>query len=115
MDDKKKRQLHVRITEEEAIRLEELVLKSGLSRSVYIRNFINGLLLQPAPTKEMLEIIGQLRRIGNNINQISMIANKTGNIDVVLYKENFSELQKEITLIKQLVSKPLIIQDSLCQ
>ncbi len=115
MADKKRRQLNIRITDDVYERLEVISKQTKVSRSAYIRNIVNGLILQPIPTKEMLEIIGQLRRIGNNINQISIVANKTGNIDVVLYKENYKDLQQQITEIKHLVSKPLIVQDSLCR
>ena len=47
----------------------------------------------------MEETIYQLRKIGNNINQIVLIAYKTGSIDVMKYKKNFEELQKQIQYV----------------
>lgn len=66
-----------RMDEEEFIHFDQLARDKKTPKEVYIRNLINGLILKPAPSEEMIEIIRKLRRIGNNINQLSAAANKT--------------------------------------
>ena len=51
-------------------------------------------------------IIKQLRMIGNNLNQIAVIGYKTGTIDILKYKRNCSELEKNVQLILSNVTEP---------
>lgn len=51
-------------------------------------------------------MIDQLRRIGNNINQLVMIAHKTGSIDIARYKRDIAELNKNILEIREKVLLP---------
>ena len=61
------------------------------------------------------QIITELKRIGNNINQLAMIANKTGNIDMVLLKEYYSRQLQEIADVKRILQQPLAIKENICQ
>ena len=45
-----------------------------------------------------------MRKIGNNINQLAIIANKTGNIDTKKYKYEYEELNKIILEIRKIAS-----------
>ena len=62
----------------------------------------------------MIEIIHQLRRIGNNINQLAMIANKTGQMDAVLYRENYRQLMELIEKIMDLIQEPIVFREPIC-
>ena len=55
---------------------------------------------------DVKEIIKQLRMIGNNLNQIAVIGYKTGTIDILKYKRNCSELEKNVQLILSNVTEP---------
>lgn len=44
--------------------------------------------------------------IGNNLNQIAVIGYKTGIIDILKYKRNCSELEKNVQLILSNVTEP---------
>lgn len=43
---------------------------------------------------------------GNNLNQIAVIGYKTGTIDILKYKRNCSELEKNVQLILNNVTEP---------
>ena len=105
----------IRFSEEEFDHLNTITAEMRVPREAFVRSLVGGIVLQPLPSKEMLEIIGQLRRIGNNINQLSVIANKTGSLDTPLYKEHYSQLQKQITEIKILMQKPAVIDVRSCR
>ena len=93
---KKTKEIKVRLSEEELHHLNLLVEQSGLSREAYIRSLFRGVIPSNKPSDEFVEVIKQLRAIGNNINQLSMIAHKIGSIDVMKYKHDYERLQEQI-------------------
>ena len=68
----KKKEIKVRLTNNDLDHLNNLVKESNLSRESYLRMCINGLLPRPAPTKEFIEVIEILREIAENMNQIAI-------------------------------------------
>ena len=52
------------------------------------------------------EVIKQLRKIGNNLNQLTVIAHKTGSIDIMKYKEDMKTLNNSIVEIREQVYLP---------
>lgn len=89
---------HVRLTEEEANRLDELADQSGMSISGYIRMAILGMKKEKIPF-EMMEQIRELnyqcRKIGTNINQIAHICNAREEVTIFNY-ENLTRLQNQL-------------------
>ncbi len=102
---KRNHDIKIRLSDEELEYLESLVKKTGLSRESYIRNLINLIVPNEMPSEEFLDTIKQLRRIGNNLNQIAISANRNKWIDIVEYRTNVAKLQKEILKIKQIISE----------
>ena len=98
--------LMIRLNEKENILLIDKVRKSGLSKEAYIRYLISGYIPMEKPSQDFFDMIDQLRRIGNNINQLVMIANKTGSIDIARYKSDIAELNKNILEIREKVLLP---------
>ena len=94
---KRNKEIKVRLSLIELENLNKCVKKTGLSREEYIRTLISG---------DVKEIIKQLRMIGNNLNQIAVIGYKTGTIDILKYKRNCSELEKNVQLILNNVTEP---------
>lgn len=115
MNRNRTRMVCCRMDEEEFSHFDQLSRDAKIPKEVYIRNLLNGLILKPAPSNEMVEIIRQLRRIGNNINQLSAVANKNGHMDAVLYKENYEQLQKEINEIRDLLQEPIEMKEISCR
>ena len=61
---------------------------------------------QPLPSDDFQEVIRQLRKIGNNLNQITVIAHKTGSIDIMKFKQAVSNLNDAIIEIREQVYLP---------
>lgn len=95
------RRVEVRLNDEELEQLNLAVAKTGLSREEYLRSIINNRVPAEKPHPDFIETIRQLRKIGNNLNQIVVIAYKTGSIDVLKYKKEAEKLQNEIQQILQ--------------
>lgn len=96
---KRKNRVEIRLSDDELEYLNLAVARSGLSREAYLRLIIQKIVPAEKPYPELIETIKQLRRIGNNLNQIAVIAHKTGSIDVMKYKKNFEELQNQIQYV----------------
>ncbi|MBR1445128.1 MAG: plasmid mobilization relaxosome protein MobC [Firmicutes bacterium] len=52
-------------------------------------------------TSPILEIKGELSRLGNNVNQIAKVANSTQNI----YAEDVEQMREELNAVRDLVEK----------
>ena len=97
MNKTRPRQLIVRLTEDELRREKNKVIKSGLSQQEYTR-----LALLDMPivnTDGVRKIIPELKRIGNNINQITRRCNS----GYPLHSGDLQEIRKELDLIWQLL------------
>ena len=73
----REKQVIVRLTQEE---YNKLVTKSenvGLTISEFLRIYINGFEPREKPPIEFYEAIKQIRKVGNNINQIARVSNGT--------------------------------------
>ncbi len=100
------KEVKVRLTVDEFNTLNKHVALTGLSREEYMRSLIEMVVPPSLPTSEMIEIIKQLRLIGNNINQLTVIAYKTRSIDVMRYKNDYDRLQNEILKIITIINQP---------
>ena len=85
MDEKKRRyQVNFRLTEDEAITVEAKAQKVGLSISAYAKKqALHGKIQAIGITREEVrEVLAELGRLGNNLNQIAKVANQGGGVDV---------------------------------
>lgn len=110
MSSKRTNEIKIRLTDDELKHINSLAKESGLSREQYTRLLYKKVIHRPCPSDELMETINQLRRIGNNINQIAFVANSIGNIDTDYFKICFKELQNEIFNIKKIVTIPLKLE-----
>jgi hypothetical protein len=74
----RKIQIIFRLSYAENKRLKELVAKSKLTQSAYIRKLISGAVPKTAPPPEYKEMIQKLREIASNLQQILNFAKKNG-------------------------------------
>lgn len=93
---KRNNRIEIRLSDDELDYLNRAVAKTGLSREAYLRLIIQKIVPAEKPYPDLVETITQLRRIGNNLNQIAVIAHRTGSIDTMKYKKNYDELQNQI-------------------
>ncbi len=85
MDEKKRRyQVNFRLTEDEAITVEAKAQKVGLSISAYAKKqALYGKIQAIGITREEVrEVLAELGRWGNNLNQIAKVANQGGGVDI---------------------------------
>lgn len=88
-------------TEDEANLLKKKAVLVGITESSLIRSWIRDNQLKEKPPPEFYDLINEINRIGNNINQIAHVANMTGKIDVYRHEDNIKDLKKIIKLIKE--------------
>lgn len=81
----------VRLTAEENALLEEQASRTGRSKSDVIRSAWKRLKIVELPPADFAETVVQLRRIGNNLNQLTRAAN-SGDVQIPEIKEALSEL-----------------------
>lgn len=87
-------EFHIRLNDIEYDKLEEMSLKSKMTKSEVIRNLILEKEIKEKPDYEFYEVMNQLSRIVVNLNQIAYRANKNNNIDKEYYKELANEWQE---------------------
>lgn len=107
----KKKEIKVRLTNNDLDHLNNLVKESNLSRESYLRMCINGLLPRPAPTKELIEVIEILREIAENMNQIAISVYTQNEIYKSFYMENYEKLQDQINEIMILIRQPINMEE----
>ena len=90
----------------EADRLNNLVKRSGITRSSYLRQLINGVIPADKPPPDYYQMMRELHAIGNNLNQIARQANATGIVDADRYHKNVERLDEAITKITKAVVLP---------
>lgn len=106
------KEIKVRLTEKELMMLNHYVSQTGLSREEYIRSLIKKAVPAHTPSAELVETIKQLRAIGNNLNQLAVIAYKTGSIDVMKYRNNYERLQDQILEILSIMNQSKELEDN---
>ena len=94
---------HLRLSEDDASKLDKAVKESGLSRAAYIRSLIRNLIPIAKPPPDYFKMMRELHSIGNNLNQIAARANATGDIDAARYERNVAELRRVTSKITEAV------------
>lgn len=71
------KQLLLRLSENEYTLFKKEVEKSGLKMNAYFVALINKKTIKERPPQDYAQIVYELSKIGNNINQLAYKANKT--------------------------------------
>lgn len=111
MEENRKREIKIRLANEDFNRLDKMVKESNLSRESFLRMCIKGLLPRPAPSKELIETIKILRGIAENMNQIAISVYTQNAIDKSFYMENYENLQKQINEIMIIIRQPINLEE----
>ena len=98
----KKKNYIFRITEAEYDHLRRLSQVSGISASGILRSMICKTDPPRLLSTEDKTLIVQLKRIGNNINQIAAVANTTQTIDELYLRENIADLKDVLDSIRSI-------------
>lgn len=103
MNRSRPKQVIFRLSEGELQLLQRKVEKSGKSQQEYILKSV--LDKQIVNTEDIKELMPELKRIGNNLNQIAKKLNSQGYCDYGLLTENQKELVEIWQLLKQYLRK----------
>ena len=76
----RKKQLTVRFTEEEYAALKGKCEIAGMKMEPFVRALVDGCRIKPAPPDSYNKLRQQLSAIGNNLNQLTHVANATGRV-----------------------------------
>lgn len=89
----------IRFTESEYQQLECKAQKAGLCVSAFVRRAIETCEIKEVPPADLPKLIREIRRVGSNIDQVLMIANARGLLDVPQLRKAISELRDVEKLI----------------
>lgn len=79
--------------------LTRMVNATSLPRESFIRNAIFGVKIKEAPPADVPYLLREFKRIGNNINQILLIANTRGILDIPRLRSALDELKEADRLV----------------
>ena len=99
----RKRNVHIQfwLDKKEAEAFQKKVRKSGLSREAYLRHLVNGLEPQDAPPPDYYAMMRELHGIGNNLNQLAVLAN-TGKVQFTNLDSAAQEFARINTALREL-------------
>ena len=95
----------LRLTEEEFKNLTGKAADAGISREEFCRRILNGAEVRARPPADVPQLIREVRRVGNNIDQILMIANAKGLLDVPQLRKAMADLRDVEKLISDTYSQ----------
>lgn len=90
----------MRLNEVENRRITRRAKSCGLTKSAYVRQLIIGYKPRESPPADYFAMTRELKGIGNNMNQLSFVANATGLIDEATYYENVIHLRDALRRIE---------------
>ena len=93
----------MRLSEVENRRITRRAKSCGLTKSAYVRQLIIGYKPRETPPADYFAMTRELNEIGNNMNQLSFVANATGLIDEAAYYENVIHLCDSLRRIEKAV------------
>lgn len=95
--------IDLRLTQEEAQRLNGDVAKTGLSREAYLRALIENRPVKAKPAPDLVEVLRHLQQINHNMNQIAVKANTLRFVDTQAYWENVRQLKATISTLLEVM------------
>lgn len=106
MSSDRKIQKHFYLSDYEAKVLSEKSYMTGGTEADYIRRIILDYTPIAAPEGDFFKVLEKLRKIGNNINQITAVANATGNIKAKELEAYKKKLDEVILYMKLVATRP---------
>ncbi len=92
---KRNKQVIIRFTESEYDALRAKAAIAGLKMSPFVRRLVTGCKIKPRPPDCYKDLVREFAAIGNNINQITHLANSTGYVSRAQI-EQLTDLMKQI-------------------
>jgi Bacterial mobilisation protein (MobC) len=102
--------VHIRCTAGEHALITEKADKAGLSAGAYLRTLAIGtagpraVRRPPVEKEELARVLGELGRLGSNVNQIARVVNTTGNLAAT---SNLASIEAEVQTMRAALMKAL--------
>ena len=96
---KRNKKITIRLSDEEFAKFDNLVERSHMSKEGLIRRLLEGAEIKEAPPVDVPLLMCEVKRVGNNINQILAIAYTKGFLDAPKLKLALEELKAVDQLI----------------
>lgn len=97
----KKRRFDIRLSESEFDDFTMKAEKAGLTKSALMRRAVKGLEVKEAPSVDVRSLMVDIIRVGNNLNQIAVVANAQQLVDIPLLHKTIDEVQTALKAITQ--------------
>lgn len=78
---KRQKQVTVRFTEKEYIQLKSKCDAAGMKMEPFLRALVSGCTIRERPPDSYKALAAQVAAVGNNLNQLTRLANSTGKIE----------------------------------
>lgn len=101
---KRKKQIHIFLSEDELNIVDENSKYSGITRSEYIRSLIKNGVVIHYEMQGIKDIMYELNKIGTNINQV---ARKVNENDIATYNE-IQELKLQVEKMSELIMNKIM-------
>ena len=98
---KRQKQVTVRFTEKEYIQLKSKCDAAGMKMEPFLRVLVSGCTLRERPPDSYKALASQVAAIGNNLNQLTRLANSNGKIENAQLAEANRLMQRIWQLIRE--------------
>lgn len=98
--------IDLHVTEDELRVIKLKAKQAGFSVSEYVRRACKGQKISPAPTEEERQIVWEIRKIGNNLNQIAKKFNALG----IPPDSELGDCISDVSQMKMLLEQKLILR-----
>lgn len=103
---KRKNRVCVRFSDNEHKHFKQLVDRTGLPAEEYLRQLVKGVVPRDSPPADYYQMMRQLYRIGNSLNQIATKAHVLNVMDVGRYDKAVAEFEQAVRDITAAVILP---------
>ena len=98
---KRQKQVAVRFTEKEYIQLKSKCDAAVMKMEPFLRALVSGCTLRERPPDSYKALAAQVAAIGNNLNQLTRLANSTGKIENAQLAEANRMMQRVWQLVRE--------------
>ena len=98
--------VEVRLSDAEHARFMKAVERAGITQQGFLRHLIGGYAPREKPPPDYYAMMEELRRVGNNLNQIARAVNMSGRLDKKEYDENAALYRETLRKITDAVIAP---------
>ena len=102
----KDERLEIRLSKQEKEKIKQMAAKAGMKTSPYIRKVALGVVPKEKPPIEYHQMINQLNQISTALNEIAMVAKRTGHIEAAKYAQIVQLVQNILLKIMAEVTLP---------